>query len=163
VLAPLRRSARDLGVAVEAWVATSLVEDVLRQSNRSIDALARAVALAEPQNIRRPFIAAGSHPMAALLERHQWLAPEQSAFVAGLLTKLSVDGTPAGGPETIDLTDRELDVLRYLPSMLKNRDIAAQMYLSVNTVKAHLRSLYSKLGVTHRREAVERAREKGLL
>ena len=40
---------------------------------------------------------------------------------------------------THDLTERELDVLRYLPTMLRNSDIAAQMYVSVNTVKAHLR------------------------
>ena len=47
--------------------------------------------------------------------------------------------------------------------MLSNADIAAQMYVSVNTVKAHLRVLYRKLGVTQRREAVARAREMGLL
>jgi LuxR family maltose regulon positive regulatory protein len=62
-----------------------------------------------------------------------------------------------------ELTERELDVLRYLPTMLRNQDIAVQMYVSVNTVKAHLRSLYRKLGVTQRREAVDRARELGLL
>jgi LuxR family maltose regulon positive regulatory protein len=61
------------------------------------------------------------------------------------------------------LTDRELDVLRYLPTMLTNQEMAAQMYVSVNTVKAHLRSLYRKFGVTRRREAVDRARELGLL
>jgi LuxR family transcriptional regulator, maltose regulon positive regulatory protein len=163
VLAPIRRTAPDVGVAVETWVASSLVADALRQGNRSVDALGRAVALAEPQNLRRPFITAGPHAMAGLLERYQWLAPRKSPFVAGLLTDLSRAGQGADGPEAEGLTDRELDVLRYLPTMLKNHDIAAEMYVSVNTVKAHLRALYRKLGVTQRREAVERARELGLL
>ncbi|WP_433727667.1 LuxR C-terminal-related transcriptional regulator [Actinoplanes sp. CA-051413] len=164
VLVPLQRSAPDVAVAVETWVTTSLVEDALRQSNRSVDAFARAVALAEPQNIRRPFLGAERHTIAGLMERYQWLVPQQSPFVAGLLTDLAVDGaTTAAGSEADDLTARELDVLRYLPTMLKNQDIAAEMYVSVNTVKAHLRSLYRKLGVTQRREAVERGRELGLL
>jgi LuxR family maltose regulon positive regulatory protein len=162
VLVPLQRSAPDVGVAVETWVTSSLVEDALRQSARSVDAFVRAASLAEPQNIRRPFLGAEHHAMAGLLERHRWLVPRQSPFVAGLLTDLAVNGATTAA-EAEDLTERELDVLRYLPTMLKNHDIAAEMYLSVNTVKAHLRSLYRKLGVTQRREAVERARELGLL
>jgi LuxR family maltose regulon positive regulatory protein len=47
--------------------------------------------------------------------------------------------------------------------MLKANEIGADLFVSVNTVKAHLRSLYRKLGVTNRREAVERARAIGLL
>ena len=52
------------------------------------------------------------------------------------------------------LTDRELTVLRYLPTMMSNSEIAAEMYFSVNTVKTHLKSIYRKLEVTRRREAV---------
>jgi LuxR family maltose regulon positive regulatory protein len=61
------------------------------------------------------------------------------------------------------LTERELIVLHYLPTMLKAGEIASDLYVSVNTVKAHLRSMYRKLGVSNRREAVERARTVGLL
>jgi LuxR family maltose regulon positive regulatory protein len=164
VLTPLHTSAPDVRSTVEAWLVTALVEDALRQNNRSVDAFTRAVALAEPQGMRGPFVAVGHSRIAGLLEHYQWLAPEKSPFAAGLLADFSSTRpvTPAG-PEVEELTDRELDVLRYLPTMLRNHDIAAQMYVSVNTVKAHLRSLYRKLGVTHRREAVERAREWGLL
>ena len=70
---------------------------------------------------------------------------------------------PARTPSGEALTDREMDVLRYLPTMLRNQDIAVQLSVSVNTVKAHLRSLYAKLDVAQRRDAVERARELGLL
>ena len=58
------------------------------------------------------------------------------------------------------LTERELIVLHYLPTMLKAGEIASDLYVSVNTVKAHLRSMYRKLGVSNRREAVERAAER---
>ncbi|MEU7903356.1 LuxR C-terminal-related transcriptional regulator [Actinoplanes sp. NPDC049118] len=164
LLAPLHTAAPDVGSAVEAWVATALVQDALRQNNRSADAFARAVALAEPQGIRRLFLGGERTRMPDLMERHQWLAQEKSAFVAELLADSTADPAgPAANPPAEVLTDRELDVLRYLPTMLKNQDIAGQLYVSVNTVKAHLRSLYQKLGATQRREAVERARERGLL
>jgi LuxR family maltose regulon positive regulatory protein len=164
LLAPVHASAADVGSAAAAWLVTALVEDSLRQNSRSADAFARAVALAEPQNIRRPFAGIGHSRISALLERYQWLAAEKSAFVAALLAGSAPDHAPCpAAPVLEELTDRELDVLRYLPTMLRNSDIAAQMYVSVNTVKAHLRSLYRKLGVTQRRQAVERARELGLL
>lgn len=164
VLTPLHTSASDVRSAVEAWLVTALVEDALRQNNRSVDAFARAVALAEPHGMRGPFVAVGPSRIAGLLERYQWLTPEEHPFLADLLADSSpARPTSPAGPEMEELTDRELDVLRYLPTMLRNHDIAEQMYVSVNTVKAHLRSLYRKLGVTHRREAVDRARELGLL
>jgi LuxR family maltose regulon positive regulatory protein len=54
-------------------------------------------------------------------------------------------------------------VLRYLPTKLSAPEIAAEMYLSVNTVKTHMRHLYDKLGTHRRHEAVEKARALGLL
>jgi ATP/maltotriose-dependent transcriptional regulator MalT len=61
------------------------------------------------------------------------------------------------------LTERELAVLRYLPGALTNADIAAQMGVSVHTVKTHVRNIFRKLGVSCRRNAVLRGRELGLL
>jgi len=61
------------------------------------------------------------------------------------------------------LTGRELSVLRFLPSRLTNAEIARECLMSVNTVKAHLKSVYAKLGVSSRASAVERARLLGLL
>ncbi len=56
------------------------------------------------------------------------------------------------------LTDREHMVLRHMATLQTNEDIAADLCISVNTVKAHAKSVYRKLAVANRREAVERAR-----
>jgi LuxR family maltose regulon positive regulatory protein len=62
-----------------------------------------------------------------------------------------------------ELTDRELSVLRYLPSTLSQREIASELYVSLNTVKTHSKAIYRKLGVDGRKAAVQEARDRGLL
>jgi ATP/maltotriose-dependent transcriptional regulator MalT len=62
-----------------------------------------------------------------------------------------------------ELSERELAVLRLLASRLSQREIAAELYVSFNTVKSHTRSIFRKLGVDSRADAVNRAREHGLL
>jgi LuxR family maltose regulon positive regulatory protein len=62
-----------------------------------------------------------------------------------------------------ELSERELAVLRMLPSGLSQREIAAELYVSFNTVKTHVRSVFAKLGVSSRTEAVDRARDLGLV
>ena len=61
------------------------------------------------------------------------------------------------------LTESEIRVLRYLPSNLSAPEIAAEIFLSTSTVKTHMRHIYEKLGAHKRTEAVDRARELGLL
>ncbi len=61
------------------------------------------------------------------------------------------------------LTDREREILDYLPTRLSNTDIASHLYVSVNTLKSHLRHIYTKLAATNRDEAVARATDLGLL
>ncbi len=61
------------------------------------------------------------------------------------------------------LSDREMSVLRYLPSRLSNREIGAELFVSLNTVKSHLKTIYRKLDVERRDEAVRRARQLGLI
>uniref|UniRef100_UPI000AC9F94B helix-turn-helix domain-containing protein n=1 Tax=Streptomyces scabiei TaxID=1930 RepID=UPI000AC9F94B len=95
-----------------------------------------------------------------------------SIVVTGMqhYTKLSVTaphtGTP--GPEdrppvVEDLSGRERDVLRGLDRMMSTEEIAADLYVSVNTVKTHLKSVFRKLAVNRRNDAVRRARELHLL
>ena len=69
------------------------------------------------------------------------------------------EGCAVGG----ELTPKELEILRLLATRLSRREIGERLYVSLNTVKTHQRAVYRKLGVEHRRAAVSRARELGLL
>jgi LuxR family maltose regulon positive regulatory protein len=61
------------------------------------------------------------------------------------------------------LTAREAEVVRLMNSWLTNREIAAELSISENTVKTHARAVYMKLGVTNRRDAVECAHQQGII
>ena len=64
---------------------------------------------------------------------------------------------------TTPLTPRERDVLALLQTWLTTAEIAGRLYISRNTVKTHIGSIYRKLGVSSRREAVARARARGII
>ena len=67
---------------------------------------------------------------------------------------------PAPGAELVDpLTDRELEILSYLPSRFTNTELADHFYVSVNTIKTHMAHIYRKLDVANRNGAIARARE----
>lgn len=78
----------------------------------------------------------------------------------------SASSGPGGrGADTMveQLTERETAVLRYLPTKLSQRDIAAELFVSLNTVKTHCAAIYRKLGVGDRKAAVQAARDAGML
>jgi LuxR family maltose regulon positive regulatory protein len=77
--------------------------------------------------------------------------------------RLQVDATPEWGDTASSLTGAELRVLQYLPTNLSLADIAAELFVSRNTVKSHTAAIYRKLGTTSRNQAVELARAAGLL
>ncbi|MFI7502675.1 LuxR C-terminal-related transcriptional regulator [Streptomyces sp. NPDC049687] len=121
--------------------------------------LARALREARREQLRRPFLEAGP-----------WLRPLLGTAPLRDLARgwLTPDPPP---PETDhelpvvveELSGRERDVLRRLALMMPTEEIAADLYVSVNTVKTHLKSAYRKLGVNRRHDAVRRARELGLM
>jgi LuxR family transcriptional regulator, maltose regulon positive regulatory protein len=93
-----------------------------------------------------------------LVERGAWRAPEHWM---DRLRRAAVPSSPgpAGTPHPVsDLTSRERDVLRLLAGRLTVREIAAELYISPNTLKFHLKTIYRKLGVASRAEAAEVAR-----
>jgi LuxR family maltose regulon positive regulatory protein len=96
--------------------------------------------------------------IAELLERQAWQVPP--AWFDRLRRVVGATNPGAGGNRGLvdPLTDRERDVLRFLPSRLTTREIADELYVSVNTLKFHLKVIYRKLGVSSRAEAVEAAR-----
>ena len=67
-----------------------------------------------------------------------------------------------GAGKNGDLTDRELDALHALADGLSNKEIARQLWLTEQTVKFHLSSVYRKLGISSRTEAVAAAYERGI-
>jgi LuxR family transcriptional regulator, maltose regulon positive regulatory protein len=154
----------DLVPAVEAWLLTALAHDRLRNDADASAALLRALTLAEPEGIVRPFLLAAERTRALLL-RHQQLTGRHQEFTGHLLERLGEHQPRVA--EDLDLieplTNRERSVLLLLPTMMSNNEIADELCVSVNTVKVHLKSLYRKVGVSSRREAVARARELGLL
>jgi LuxR family transcriptional regulator, maltose regulon positive regulatory protein len=91
------------------------------------------------------------------------------AFLLGAMARETLAGPDAAGlaPRRrvagTALTHGETRVLHYLPTNLSAREIAGELYVSVNTVKTHQRHLYQKLGASSRSQAVERARTLGLL
>ena len=80
-------------------------------------------------------------------------------------TRHRLDAAPGPGAATLPgpLTERELAVLRYLPTRLTLREISAELYVSTNTVKTHCNAIYRKLGVNDRKNAVQAARDHQLL
>jgi LuxR family maltose regulon positive regulatory protein len=66
-------------------------------------------------------------------------------------------------PLTEPLTNRELDVLELLVQRFQNKEIAEKLFISPETVKKHLNNIYGKLNVSSRRQAVEHARDLGIL
>ncbi len=121
-----------------------------------------AVGLAAPEHLVRVFLEEGT--TVARLAR---AAAESLRTESGTSLSVALGSPPRsrGIPRepTPILTDRELSVLRFLPSRFTNAEIAGACYMSVNTVKAHLKKIYAKLGVPSRAAAVERARLLGLL
>ena len=127
---------------------TALAQESLRQDGAALLALTRALQAAETEGWVRPFLRDRDR-LTPLLERYRTVVMTPSPLVDRLLTP-----STSRAVHQVALTDRELAVLQLLPSMMSNEQIARELFVSVNTVKVHLKSLYRKLGVTSRREAV---------
>lgn len=123
-------------------------------------ALEAALAAAEPHGLVRPLRdrAAALHP---LLSAHLEWGSAHEPMVTRLLVAEHEAPTPRAS--AWDLTPRERDVLACLRSSLTSEEIAGSLFLSVNTVKTHMRAIYRKLGVGGRRDAVRTAVQRGLL
>jgi LuxR family maltose regulon positive regulatory protein len=128
-------------------------------------ALRRAAALGEPEGYVRVFLDEGAAMVAllrlALKERD---APDYLRHL--LASAVSVERphtAPTRGRLIEPLSERELDVLRLLQSDLDGPEIARELTVSLNTLRSHTKSIYSKLGVNSRRAAIRRAAELDLL
>jgi LuxR family maltose regulon positive regulatory protein len=150
---------------VEARVIEAIARDSTHYGDGALRALESALDLAEPRGFSNA-IARYGPPVRSLLRRLIAHGTGHRALAADLLCALDERRTAAGKPTTVllePLSERELAVLRFLPTMMSNAEIAAELFISVNTVKTHLKHVYRKLDVTDRRDCVERARDLRLL
>jgi LuxR family maltose regulon positive regulatory protein len=146
---------------VQAWLLEAIARDALGDAATARRALERALDLAKPEGLLFPFLL---DPAQGLLDRHRRLGTAHGALISQILAKGVSGGLGGPAPRlTEPLSESEIRVLRYLPTKLSAPEIADQLYLSVNTVKTHMRHVYDKLGAHRRHEAVEQARALGLL
>jgi LuxR family maltose regulon positive regulatory protein len=178
------RSAGRIGRVIEILVLKALAVQEMGDSDRAYAALAASLTLAEPEGYVRVFLDEGE-PMKMLLA--QWLARAEvgepksddlRTYASRLLAHF--DTEPGAGLAERDarspvrpvheptslvepLTERELEILHLIAVGSTNKEIAKQLFIAVGTVKAHTSSIYGKLGVANRTEAVAHARQLGIL
>ncbi len=146
---------------VHALLLDALARDRLGHRQTADASIERALALAEPDGIMLPFVVT---PVRELLERHRGHRTAHAALLSTILDVLASASPPADVPPLLEpLSDAERRVLCYLPSNLRSSEIAAELFVSSNTVRTHLRHIYAKLDAHSRTEAVARARRLGLL
>jgi LuxR family transcriptional regulator, maltose regulon positive regulatory protein len=143
---------------IDVWLLEAHLAHRSDDGYRAHEAVSQALAAAEPRYALQRFRAAGQS-VRALLAQGTGRFGRLEPFAAKVLSVL-----PASGPDLTDaLTEREQALLTELPSMRTAEEIAHGLFVSVNTVKTHLRGIYRKLGVNHRRDAITVARQRGLL
>ena len=140
------------------------------KTDQAMFALERSLTLAEPEGFIRTFVDEGP-PMARLL--YEALSHEiEPDYVQRLLRAFPVEETEktnASQPHGPDseliepLSEREIEVLQLIAQGLSNREVGDRLYLTLNTVKSHSRTIYSKLGVNNRTQAVAKARTLGII
>jgi LuxR family maltose regulon positive regulatory protein len=167
-LAPVLDGAAELMNArvlmVQAFLLEATARDALGDAGAAERALEEALDRAEPDGVLLPFLL---HQTPSLLERHCRHRTTHASLISEIrdLQGGRNPAPPLGELQPPDerLSESETRVLRYLPTNLSKREIADELYVSVNTVKTHIRNLYGKLGVSRRGEAVQRARALNLL
>ena len=151
-------------ITTRVLLAQAQAADALGNGSAAERLTARALSTARPASLRRPFVEAGPWLRHLLRRRpeltrgHDWLPP-------ALMGHTRVHHAHGTGPDllTEPLSKREQEVLERLAQTMSTEDIAADLHLSVNTVKTHLKNIYRKLAATRRSEAVRHARELHLL
>lgn len=156
----------------EALVLQALVRRGLGWKDSALDVLAAALLLAVPMGNVEPFLEHG--PAIEVMLRTLETQPEHAQQAALLLTLFPTDASvfaddalskQATANEELPeaLTERELDILQLLAQRFTNKEIAGRLIVSPHTVRNHTANIYAKLEVENRRQAVERAKNLGLL
>jgi len=149
---------------VEMLLIQALALKVKGDTNKALVTLEKALSLAEPGGYIRIFIDEGP-PMAELLKKvldAKITVPQ--AYVKKLLLAFRLNKLIETDDGLVDPpSDRETEVLGFIAAGLSNNKISEELFISVSTVKTHIKHIYSKLNVHSRTEAVAKAKELNLL
>lgn len=159
---------------ISGWLVEVSRQLLAGSPRRARSALERSLRLASRESLRRPFREAPTAVRellahdAQLVKDHAWLSSDSRRYARGGLAAASVPGPRSArelvvAPVVESLTPKELEVLGHLAELLTTEEIASTMFVSVNTVRTHVRSILRKLGVSRRNAAVRRARDLHLL
>jgi LuxR family maltose regulon positive regulatory protein len=156
-------------VQLQAWLVDAQLSYNSGNRVRGRRSLTSALRLAEREQLRLPFVLERRWIKQAL-ERDPELARSYQRLLAPTLRRgqlpASVNAPAPDQPAIVavePLTEREREVLRHVSDMLNTAEVASEMYISINTVKTHLKSIFRKLAATHRGEAVRRAQQLELI
>jgi LuxR family maltose regulon positive regulatory protein len=155
---------------LEGLILLAIVLSAQGETDQALVHLYKALSIGEPEGYIRIFVDEGP-PMARLL--YEALSRGiKSDYVRRLLAAFPIsepeqtDPSKSQSPhsELVEpLSEREIEILQLIAEGMTNPEIAARLYLSLNTVKVHTRNIYGKLGVNNRTQAVARARALGIL
>jgi LuxR family maltose regulon positive regulatory protein len=149
---------------VETQLLAGIAHLALGDRGAAAAAAKAALTIAEPDRLIFPFAMVDARELLNALPRQE---TTHGALLADIVDLLASESVPIIDRELMlpleDISPSELRVLRYLPTNLTRPEIATALYLSIHTINAHIRNIYSKLGARDRASAVRRARELRLL
>jgi LuxR family maltose regulon positive regulatory protein len=173
-LLPFLQRNNRIRMIIEVEILRSVALQSLGDHAEALTAVERTLSLAEPGGYIRLFINEGE-PVLELLRvvgsrfkvgssTSNYIMMLMSAFIEGQAKQVDIQPSTFQ-PETMiePLSDREMEVLRYLRSSLTVPEIADELYIAESTVRSHVKSIYSKLDVHRRMDAVQQAEDIGLL
>ncbi|HZG66508.1 MAG TPA: LuxR C-terminal-related transcriptional regulator, partial [Herpetosiphonaceae bacterium] len=161
-----------MGSVIEILVVQALAHQMHGDIPAALVPLQRALTLAEPEGYVRMFVDEGPPMVHLLLEAAaRGIMPDYPARLLAACgaeqprsaAESPLPTSPASQPLVEPLSWRELEVLRLFKTELSGPEIAQELMIAVSTVRTHTKSIYSKLDVTNRRAAVNRAAELGLI
>jgi LuxR family maltose regulon positive regulatory protein len=146
---------------IQVQILQALVLQATNNTKSALHALRSAITMAEPDGYIRIFVCEGDEleKLLSLLAKQA----EPNGYVAELLRAFPADISSQQPGLVEPLSPREMEVLTFLTTSLSVSSIAGELNISVNTVRSHIKSIYGKLGVNRRLDAIAKAKELNLV